>query len=78
VLRAKRGLNHAVRCKEVFHLWFHPTDLVCRMDAMLDGLRQIFEHVSKLRASDKLAVRSMGDFAPAATHQVEVVVGRER
>jgi peptidoglycan/xylan/chitin deacetylase (PgdA/CDA1 family) len=65
VLRAKRGLDNAVRRNEIFHLWFHPTDLACRMDAMMDGLRRIFEHVANLRESGRLVVRPMGDLVPA-------------
>ena len=66
VLRAKRGLDHAVKQKQIFHLWFHPTDVVCRMDAMLDGLRRIFDHAARLRESGKLVVRPMRDLIPAS------------
>jgi hypothetical protein len=82
VLRAKRGLEAAVRKQEIFHLWFHPTDLVCRRDAMMDGLRRIFEHVARLRESGQLVVRAMRDLVPApagyeAAVREEVGVGRE-
>jgi hypothetical protein len=65
VLRARRGLDNAVRRKEIFHLWFHPTDLVCRMDAMMDGLRRIFEHAANLREAGRLVVRPMRDLVPS-------------
>ena len=65
VLRGRRGLDAAVRRKRIFHLWFHPTDLVCRMDAMLDGLRRIFEHAARLRDSGQLVILPMRDLAPA-------------
>jgi hypothetical protein len=77
VLRAKRGIDQAVRRKQIFHLWFHPTDVVCRMDAMLDGLRRIFEHVADLRESGKLAVRAMSDLVPAPAAR-EVAATSER
>lgn len=66
VLRAKRGLDRAVALQRIFHLWFHPTDLVCRKDAMMDGLRRILEHAANLRAAGKLVVRPMCDLVPAA------------
>jgi hypothetical protein len=69
VLRAKRGLDQAVRRQEIFHLWFHPTDLACRKDAMLDGLRRIFEHAANLRESGRMVVRSMRDLVPATVFE---------
>ena len=35
------------------------------VDAMMDGLRRIFEHVANLRESGRLVVRPMGDLVPA-------------
>jgi len=64
VLRARRGLDRAVSRNEIFHLWFHPTDLACRVDAMMDGLRRIFEHAARLRESGQLVIRPMGDLVP--------------
>lgn len=65
VLRANRGLDAALRQKRVFHLWFHPTDLTCRTEAMLDGLRQIFERAAKLRDAGELDILPMRDLIPA-------------
>jgi hypothetical protein len=78
VLRARRGLQEAVRRKQIFHLWFHPTDVVCRMEAMLNGLRRIFEQVAKLRDDGLLDVRSMRDLVPTRAYEEEVAVGRKR
>jgi peptidoglycan/xylan/chitin deacetylase (PgdA/CDA1 family) len=60
VLRARRGLDAAARQKKIFHLWFHPTNLVDRTGAMLAGLRNILDHASALRASGQLDFLSMG------------------
>jgi hypothetical protein len=65
VLRAKRGLNAALRQKRLFHLWFHPTDLTRRTEAMLDGLRQIFERAASLRDAGQLDILPMRDLIPA-------------
>ena len=63
VARAKKGLAEAVRRKRIFHLWFHPTDLACRMEAMLDGLDSIFGEAARLRDDGQLNVLSMQDLA---------------
>jgi hypothetical protein len=66
VRRAKAGLDRAVKRNQVFHLWFHPTDLACRKDAMLKGLERIFAYAAKLRSADRLRVKTMRDLAPPA------------
>ena len=60
VARARKGLRAAVAQKRIFHLWFHPTDLVVRRAAMFEGLRQIFETAAEMRAKGALDVLSMG------------------
>jgi hypothetical protein len=65
VLRANRGLDRAIRRREVFHLWFHPTDLAIRTDAMLDGLRRIFERAARLRDAGELDILPMRALLPA-------------
>jgi hypothetical protein len=65
VLRANRGLNAALRQKRLFHLWFHPTDVTCRMEAMLDGLRRIFQRAASLRDAGQLDILPMRDLIPA-------------
>ena len=61
VARARKGLAEAVRTNRIFHLWFHPTDLACRMDAMLGGLETIFQEAARLRSAGKIDVFSMGE-----------------
>lgn len=59
VARARKGLAGAAAEKRIFHLWFHPKDVVVRQRAMLQGLREIFETVAELRAAGKLCVAPM-------------------
>lgn len=61
VKRAVKGINAAVAKKEIFHFWFHPTNMVDEMEKMFDGLRQILEYVAKLRDQGKLDVLTMGE-----------------
>jgi hypothetical protein len=60
VNRAVKGLNAAAARRQVFHLWFHPTNLVDQDGAMLDGLRQILVRAESLRDEGRL------DFLPMA------------
>ncbi|QKY19102.1 polysaccharide deacetylase family protein [Halolamina sp. CBA1230] len=61
VSAAKRGIDEAVGADGVFHLWFHPHNLlqpdgVERLDAVL-------EHVARRREETDLTVRTMGEVA---------------
>lgn len=58
---AKRGIEKAVGADGVFHLWFHPHNLlqpdgVERLDAVL-------EHLARRREETDLEVRTMGEIA---------------
>ena len=59
VLRAQKGLRAAARHRRVFHLWFHPTDVVVRQRAMLDGLARILDLASELRERNRLVILPM-------------------
>jgi peptidoglycan/xylan/chitin deacetylase (PgdA/CDA1 family) len=64
VNRAIKGLNAARRRKQIFHLWFHPTNLAYETDRMFAGLRTILEYASLLRARDELAILPMMSLVP--------------
>jgi peptidoglycan/xylan/chitin deacetylase (PgdA/CDA1 family) len=64
VKRATKGLNAAARKKEVFHLWFHPTNLGDHTEAMFRGLRSILEHAANLRDRGNLDVLPMRALVP--------------
>lgn len=66
VARACNGLAEAAATGRIFHLWFHPTDVVVRSPAMLEGLRQILECASELRDRGKIEIASMGEIAERA------------
>lgn len=67
VRRALKGLDAAVHEHRVFHLWMHPTNLTDEMEAMFEGLRQILEDVSRLRARGCLDVMPLAAVASLAT-----------
>ena len=60
VVRAVKGLDAAAERRRIFHLWFHPTNLAFEMNAMFDGLRQIFERAAAMGRSGDLAIKPMG------------------
>jgi len=59
VRRAIKGLDAAARRNRIFHLWFHPTNMADRTDAMFDGLRRILDYACSLRARDELTILPM-------------------
>lgn len=61
VKRTVKGINAAIAKKEIFHFWFHPTNMVDEMEKMFDGLRQILDYVASLRDQGKLEVLTMGE-----------------
>jgi len=63
VRRAVRGLDAAARERRIFHLWFHPTNLVDEIESMFEGLTKILSHARILRDSGRLEFRPMGALA---------------
>src|SRR3989338_5535772 len=61
VLKAKRGIDAAVAQDKIFHLWFHPYNLVSNKEEMLNGLEKIFAY-----ASEKTEILNMGQIAKRA------------
>jgi hypothetical protein len=64
VVKARRGIERAVRCGEVFHLWFHDVDLAEQTDRMLGGLDEILGFAAAARDRGDLRIVSMGEAAP--------------
>jgi peptidoglycan/xylan/chitin deacetylase (PgdA/CDA1 family) len=66
VKRAVKGLDEAARTGRIFHLWFHPTNLSDRTEAMFAGLRTILIHAARLRQEGRLVIASMDALVPTA------------
>jgi peptidoglycan/xylan/chitin deacetylase (PgdA/CDA1 family) len=64
IRRALKGVEAAVQKRQIFHLWFHPTNLADDPDAMFAGLRAILERVVELRRTGRLTVAPMGALVP--------------
>lgn len=64
VKRAIKGLDAAVLRKQVFHLWFHPTNLADQTEKMFAGLREILGYAAELRAQGALSILPMEALVP--------------
>ncbi len=61
--KIRAGIKQAVKRKEIFHLWFHPSNFSYETDTQLEILEDTLKYVSKLRDSDQLCVATMEDIA---------------
>lgn len=60
VKRCLKGLKSAANEKKIFHLWFHPTNMVDEMEKMFIGLEEILQYASNLREKGKIEFLTMG------------------
>lgn len=63
IIKAKKGLNAAVKKKAVFHLWFHAIDLTQETDKMIAGLEAIIKYASQLQNKGQIEMKSMKQIA---------------
>ncbi len=63
VNKVKKGLHLAARERQLFHLWFHPFNLVSNTKYWLRGLESIFAEVSRCRDRGVLENLTMGEVA---------------
>ncbi len=61
--KVKRGLHLAVRKRRLFHLWFHPFNLIENTNIWLRGLENIFIEVNQYRDRGALDNLTMGELA---------------
>jgi peptidoglycan/xylan/chitin deacetylase (PgdA/CDA1 family) len=63
VKRAKKGIDKAIKNKEIFHLWFHPFNFAFKTEEHFNGLKEILEKVAAEQAKGNLEVQTMQDIA---------------
>jgi peptidoglycan/xylan/chitin deacetylase (PgdA/CDA1 family) len=56
-------LDQASRHRSLFHLWFHPHNLIDDPDKALQGLEWILERVDQLRRQEQIENLTMGELA---------------
>ena len=69
ILKARRGIDRAVGCGEVFHLWFHPSDLGYKTDVLLEGLNDILRYAASLRDKKLIRILNMREISQLITKQ---------
>lgn len=60
---AKAGIDQAIERGEVFHLWFHPIDLVSENDHLITELTKILEYVKNKKEVGLLNSHTMAEIA---------------
>jgi hypothetical protein len=78
VLKARRGLDRAIRRGEVFHLWFHDVDLAEGTDRMLAGLDEVLAAAAADRDRGDLLILPMGEAVPRVPGSPAVSSAEER
>jgi peptidoglycan/xylan/chitin deacetylase (PgdA/CDA1 family) len=63
IKKAKRGIEKACQKKEVFHLWFHPTNFVQQTAAQFNILEKIFSLARALQVEKKIEILTMSEIA---------------
>jgi peptidoglycan/xylan/chitin deacetylase (PgdA/CDA1 family) len=63
VKRCLKGLDKAAQTKKIFHLWFHPTNMVDELETMFAGLREILQYASNLKKEGCLDFLTMREIS---------------
>lgn len=61
--RIKKGVEHAAKKGEIFHLWWHPHNFGKNLEENISFLRKILEHVSEMRETYGMESMTMGEAA---------------
>lgn len=61
--RIERGMTHAARQGEAFHLWWHPHNFGANLEKNLSNLGRLLNHFDRLRNAYGMESASMGDVA---------------
>jgi SAM-dependent methyltransferase/peptidoglycan/xylan/chitin deacetylase (PgdA/CDA1 family) len=68
------GLNRAVKRGEIFHLWFHPSNFVAKMDEQFYVLEAILKEAQRLKDNGQLEILAMGDIGSRVAKMDESMV----
>lgn len=61
--RIKKGIEHAAKRKEIYHLWWHPHNFGAYLDENMKFLKEIIDHYVKMRESYGMQSMNMGEAA---------------
>lgn len=63
ILKARRGIDRAVKNGGLYHLWMHPCNLILDSNAMFAGLETVLSYAHQQRSRGLLQILTMGDYA---------------
>lgn len=58
-----KGIQKAIKNKQIFHLFCHPSNFGYRSEYMLDGLAQILQFAAQQREAENLKILTMAEMA---------------
>ena len=73
--KAREGLRRAAEKKRLFHMWFHPFNLVNDTGMWLKGLESIFAEVERYRDLGRLDNPTMGELASRLQGTIQAKTG---
>ena len=59
-IKCKLGIDHAIKKKCIFHIWFHPADFANDTVKLFNDFEKILEYAAKKREFGLLKVKNMG------------------
>jgi ubiquinone/menaquinone biosynthesis C-methylase UbiE len=72
-----RGLDQAVKNKEIFHLWFHPSNFTHNQEEQLKVLESILKHAKYLEKSGLLEILTMNNIGKMVALEREISLKRQ-
>ena len=60
--KIKKGIELAIKNKECFHIWFHPSNFYFKSNKQFDLLKNILKFVNKMREKDLIDIKLLNQF----------------
>ncbi len=76
--KAIGGIERAIRTGRIFHLWFHPWNLLDRGEIVLKALDAILKHAARRAEEGKLRLATMADLIPREEGTGSTSAGAQR
>ncbi len=63
LIKAKMGIDNAIKQNAVFHLWFHPVDFADDTEKLFSDLENTLKYANSKRGEGLLEIKTMGQIA---------------
>lgn len=61
--KVKLGIKNAIKQKKIFHLWFHPVDLIDQEDKLMKDMENILKYAYEQKDKGNLMIKNMQQIA---------------